>query len=377
MKYVVMFLEVHQPRRLRRYRMQEIGKFHDYFWDEYNSKIMERIARNCYIPTLKIFLENEIKVNLSLTGVFIEQAKEFTPYVMDQFKEYIGSGLSELLGETYYHSLASIWSENEFYEQVKMHLELLKREFNTIPESFRNTELIYNDNIGRMVKKMGFKRILAEGTDSIIEKHSPNYIYRSPDNLSLFLRNYRLSDDISFRFSNWKWPEYPLKADKYAKWIDLTPGDVANIFMDFETFGEHQVAETGIFEFLKYLPKELGKRGIEMLTLREADEIIQKREELSIKDTISWADTRRDLSPWLGNEMQREAFNELIKLERKDNVWRNLQTSDHLYYMSTGISQDIEVHEYFNPYKSPYLAFLNFMNILSDMKINNHENLYR
>ncbi len=370
MKYVVMFLEVHQPRRLRRYRMQDIGKFHDYFWDEYNSKIMERIAKNCYIPTLKIFLENEIKVNLSLTGVFIEQAKEFTPEVMDQFKEYIGSGLSELLGETYYHSLASIWSENEFFEQVKMHLELLKREFNTIPESFRNTELIYNDNIGRMVKKMGFKRILAEGTDSIIEKHSTNYIYRSPDNLSLFLRNYRLSDDISFRFSNWKWSEYPLKADKYAKWIDLTPGDVANIFMDFETFGEHQVAETGIFEFLKYLPKELGKRGIEMLTLREADEIIQKRDELSIKDTISWADTRRDLSPWLGNEMQREAFNELIKLERKDHVWRNLQTSDHLYYMSTGISQDIEVHEYFNPYKSPYVAFLNFMNILNDMKHN-------
>jgi len=376
MKYVVMFLEVHQPRRLRRYRMQDIGKFHDYFWDEYNSKIMERIARNCYIPTLKIFLENEIKVNLSLTGVFIEQAKEFTPYVMDQFKEYIGSGLAELLGETYYHSLASIWSENEFYEQVQMHLELLKREFNTIPESFRNTELIYNDNIGRMVKKMGFKRILAEGKDEIIEKHSPNYIYRSPDNLSLFLRNYRLSDDISFRFSNWKWSEYPLKADKYAKWIDLTPGDVANIFMDFETFGEHQVAETGIFEFLKYLPKELGKRGIEMVTLREADEIIQKREELSIKDTISWADTRRDLSPWLGNEMQREAFNELIKLERRDHVWRNLQTSDHLYYMSTGISQDIEVHEYFNPYKSPYVAFLNFMNVLNDMK-HYQKNLYR
>ncbi len=369
MKFVVMFFEVHQPRRLRRYAMKEIGLVHEYFWDDYNSKVMKRIAKNCYLPALRTFMENEIKANISLSGTFIEQAKEFTPEVMDNFKEYFNSDLSEVVAETYYHSLASVWSEKEFLEQVKIQLDILKKEFNVDPESFRNTELIYSDNIAETVRSMGFKRILAEGTDAIIQNHSPNFIYKSPSGLSLFLRNYRLSDDISFRFSNWKWSEYPLTADKYAKWIDESPGDLANLFMDFETFGEHQVAETGIFEFIKSLVQEFKKRDIEMLTLKEADRILEKRKEISIKNITSWADTRRDLSPWLGNEMQKEAFNTLITINRRNHVWRNLQTSDHLYYMSTGTAQDIEVHEYFNPYKSPYLAFLNFMNVLNDIKM--------
>ncbi len=369
MKAVVMFLEVHQPRRLRRYSMKEIGRSHDYFWDDYNSKIMRRIAKNCYLPALRAFTESEIRASISTSGTFIEQAKEYAPEAIDAFKAYFKSGLSEAVSETYYHSLASVWNDDEFVEQVRMHGSMLKREFGVEPESFRNTELIYSDKIADRVKSMGFKRIIAEGTDSLISRHSPNYIYKSLSGISLFLRNYRLSDDISFRFSNWKWPEYPLTADKYAKWIDETPGQVANLFMDFETFGEHQVAETGIFEFIRALPVEFRKRGIEMLTLREADRMFEKGQQISVPDVTSWADTRRDLSPWLGNEMQKQAFNELKLVNRRDNLWRSLQTSDHLYYMSTGTSQDITVHEYFNPYKSPYLAFLSFMNVLQDMKI--------
>ena len=369
MKAVVMFLEVHQPRRLRRYSMKEIGRSHDYFWDDYNSQIIRRVARNCYLPALKAFMESEIRASISTSGTFVEQAKEYAPEAIDAFREYFRSGLSEAVAETYYHSLASIWDDHEFEEQVRMHASMMRREFGVEPESFRNTELIYSDKIAEKVKSMGFKRILAEGTDSLISRHSPNYIYRSLSGISLFLRNYRLSDDISFRFSNWNWPEYPLTADKYAKWIDETPGQVANLFMDFETFGEHQVAETGIFEFIRALPKEFKKRGIEMLTLREADTMFEKGPQISIPDITSWADTRRDLSPWLGNEMQKQAFNELKQVRRRGSVWRSMQTSDHLYYMSTGTSQDITVHEYFNPYKSPYLAFLNFMNVLQDMQL--------
>ncbi len=369
MKAVVMFLEVHQPRRLRRYSMKEIGHSHNYFWDDYNSKIMKRIAKNCYVPALGAFMESEIRTSISLSGTFIEQAKEYAPEAIDAFKAYFNSNLSEAVAETYYHSLASVWNEQEFVEQVEMQGSLLKREFNVEPESFRNTELIYSDKIAREVKSMGFKRVLAEGTDSIISRHSPNYIYKSTSGISLFLRNYRLSDDISFRFSNWKWPEYPLTADKYARWIDDTPGHVANLFMDFETFGEHQVAETGIFEFIRALPKEFKRRGIEMVTLKEADRIFEKGQQISVPEISSWADTRRDLSPWLGNVMQKQAFNELKLINKRDQIWRSLQTSDHLYYMSTGTSQDITVHEYFNPYKSPYYAFLSFMNVLQDMHI--------
>jgi len=370
MKAVVFFFEVHQPRRLRRYRMNEIGHSHNYFWDDKNSEIMKRVSERCYVPALKAFMDSGLRSSISLSGTFMEQAIQYAPASIDAFKSYFRSGLSEPVAETYYHSLASIWDEKEFREQVRMQVSAVSREFGLEPHSFRNTELIYSDKIAGIIASMGFRRVLAEGTDSIIREKSPNHIYRSTAGISLFLRNYRLSDDISFRFSNWKWPEYPLTADKYAKWIDSAPGDVANLFMDFETFGEHQVAETGIFEFIKALPREFERRGIEMLTLEEADSRFGKNSTLSVPQITSWADTRRDLSPWLGNEMQRQAFNELINnIKRRDSTWRSLQTSDHLYYMSTGTSQDITVHEYFNPYKSPYYAFLSFMNVLQDIEL--------
>ena len=367
MKAIVLFFEVHQPRRLRVYRMKEIGRSRNYFWDERNSEILQRISRRCYVPTLATFIENEIKASVSVSGTFMEQAQEYAPESIDSFKSYFRSGLSEVVAETYYHSLASVWNEQEFIEQVEQQVNTLKKEFGVEPKSFRNTELIYSDDIAGIVRSMGFKRMLAEGTDSIIKGNSPNHVYNSTSGTALFLRNYRLSDDISFRFSNWNWSEYPLTADKYAKWINDTPGDVANLFMDFETFGEHQVAETGIFEFIRALPHEFKRRGIDMLTLEEADKRFERRSTVSVPEITSWADSRRDLSPWLGNDMQREAFNELIKTDKKNQIWRNLQTSDHLYYMSTGTSQDITVHEYFNPFKSPYYAFLTFMNVLQDL----------
>ncbi|MEM3632524.1 MAG: polysaccharide deacetylase family protein, partial [Conexivisphaerales archaeon] len=219
MNTIAIFLEVHQPRRLRRYSMKEIGHSHSYFWDEKNYEIMQRVTKKCYVPALKVFMESGVKASVSLSGTFMEQAKEYAPESIDEFKSYFKSGLSEAVAETYYHSLASIWNESEFAEQVKQQVSALKREFGVKPESFRNTELIYSDKIADAVKSMGFKRVLAEGTDYIISRHSPNYIYRAKSGISLFLRNYRLSDDISFRFSNWEWPEYPLTADKYARWI--------------------------------------------------------------------------------------------------------------------------------------------------------------
>lgn len=370
MKYVLFYFEVHQPKRLRIYRMKEIGINHNYFWEEKNREIFLRAAKKCYIPTTRLFIDHGIKASFSLSGTFIEQALEYEPEVIETFKEYFKTGLGELISETYYHSLSSLWDREEFIEQIKEQENIIWKLFKIKPKTFRNTELIYSDDISRYVSSLGYNNIIAEGTDHIIAKHSPNYIYRSVSNLNLFLRSYQLSDDISFRFSNWKWPEYPLTADKYARWIDSTPGEIANLFMDYETFGEHQVAETGIFEFLKYLPIEFKKRDINMLTINDAAQSFEKRETIKVPDPISWADINRDVSPWLGNDMQKEAYKELQKLKENSNkvLWRHLQTSDLLYYMSAGTSPDQIVHEYFNPYKSPYYAFLTYMAILEDFR---------
>jgi len=355
---------------MRTYRMNEIGSNHDYFWETKNKEIFLRAAKRCYIPATRLFIERGIKASFSLSGTFLEQALEYEPEVIDAFKEYFNSGLGELMSETYYHSLASLWDKDEFVEQVKEQEAILRKLFNVRPKTFRNTELIYNDRIAEYVSSLGYKNILAEGTDQLVSTRSPNYIYKSVSGLNLFLRNYRLSDDISFRFSNWEWNEYPLTADKYARWLDDTPGDLANLFMDYETFGEHQVSETGIFDFLKYLPAEFKKREIGMLTVNEAAESFGKREMIAVPDPISWADTNRDVSPWLGNDMQREAFSEMQKLAENSNkqLWRHLQTSDIIYYMSTGFSPDQIVHDYFNPYKSSYYAFLSYMSILEDFR---------
>lgn len=368
MKSVVFYFQMHQPRRIKEYRRSEVSHNHDYFWEEKNKEILERIIEKCYVPMTKVLIENDIKSSISISGVLLEQLLDMNSSVIDLLKEYFKSGKGEILGETYYHSLSSIWDEEEFKRQVEKHIDTLSRTFGIIPSTFRNTELIYNDKISQMVKDLGFETIITEGTDEIISKNSPNFIYKTISGLNLFLRNYRLSDDISFRFSNRSWNEYPLFADKYAKWIFMTEGDVINLFMDYETFGEHNWKETGIFDFMRALPNELKKYGIDLFTINEAVKNKGKKYELGINKTISWADTERDLSAWLGNEMQIEAFEMMKTLKNTKNkdLWGLLQTSDHFYYMSTKHFSDQEVHEYFNPYHSPYLAFIYYTNILED-----------
>ncbi len=368
---VLFYFEVHQPKRLRLYRLNEINKNHDYFWNEKNKEIFLRISNDSYIKTTKLLMENNIEASFSISGTLIEQALEYNTKVIDAFDDYFRSGLGELLDETYYHSLSSIFDKDEFIEQVKQHRNLMKKTFNIEPESFRNTELIYNDGISETVKSLGYKNIITEGTDDIIKYYNPNYLYKSTSNLNLLLRNYKLSDDISFRFSNHAWNEFPLTADKYASWIKKTPGDFINLFMDYETFGEHQKESTGIFQFLKYLPLEFKKNDIKFIKINGAKKF-KNHGIISVKDAISWADTDRNLNPWIGNEMQKEAFNKLISLKNNKNkkLWRYLQTSDNLYYLSTGKPEDMEVHNYFNPYKSPYNAFLSYMNILDDFDYN-------
>ncbi|SMD31107.1 glycoside hydrolase family 57 protein [Picrophilus oshimae] len=369
---VIFYFEVHQPFRLRPYRISEIGYNHDYFWDEKNREIFERASMKCYRPMTTFLNEHEIKSNLSITGTFIEQALKYDPELIDIIKGYVSSGNCELIDETYYHSLVSLYDYDEFKEEVKEHNNIIKKLFNYEPKTFRNTELIYNDDVSYIVRDLGYKTILTEGFYPLIERYNPNYIYKSVSGLNLLLRNFMMSDDISFRFSNRSWPEYPLTADKFASWIIKSPGDVINLFMDYETFGEHQSAETGIFDFMKYLKKYMDYNNIETMLINDAVYRYEKHDTISIKNYVSWADKERNLNPWLGNDMQREAFEYLKSLKNKGDmkIWRYLNTSDHLYYMSTGSPEDQEVHNYFNPYKSPYIAFMNFMSVLRDFSNN-------
>ncbi len=371
---VIFYFEVHQPKRLKIYRLNSINDKDDYFWHEKNREIFLRVADESYIKTTRILMENNINASFSISGTLMEQALEYNPKVIDAFSDYFRSGLGELIGETYYHSLASIFDKKEFIYQINEHKKLMKKIFNIEPKTFRNTELIYNDDISETVSSLGYKNIITEGTDSIINNYNPNYLYKSISGLNLLLRNYRLSDDISFRFSDHGWSEFPLTADKYASWIKRTPGDVINLFMDYETFGEHQRESTGIFEFLKYLPIEFRKNDIGFVKIDEASKF-DNHGTVSVKDTISWADTDRNLNPWLGNQMQKEAFDKLVSLKDNKNkkLWRYLQTSDNLYYLSTGNPGDQEVHNYFNPYKTPYNACLLYMNILDDFDYNYHK----
>ncbi|MEM0133521.1 glycoside hydrolase family 57 protein [Acidiplasma sp.] len=364
---VIMYFEVHQPRRLRPYRRYEIGNNNSFFWDSENERIFKRISEKSYIPATRILMENNINATFSLSGTFIEQAEVFYPEVLDVFKEYFKSGLGELLDETYYHSLAGIYDENEFKKQISMHAEKMKNVFGIKPKNFRNTELIYNTNIGRIVKNIGYNLILTEFTDRFNNANSPNFVYKDINGLGMLLRNYNLSDDISFRFSNRSWPEFPLTAEKYASWIKHSEGDVINIFMDYETFGEHQDSSTGIFEFLKSLKTEMIKNNINDLRVNDALKFSVKSV-INTDSTISWADTGRDLSPWTGNSMQVEALNILLSKGDKidEKLFGYLQTSDNFYYMAAGTGPDQEVHEYFNPYKSPYNAFFYFTNILEN-----------
>ncbi len=387
MKTVCLYFQVHQPWRLKVYRFFNIGKDHNYLDDFTNRAIMQKVARQCYLPMnallLKLIKENKgaFKCSFSITGSAVEQFRAYAPEVLDSFRALAETGCVEFLAETYSHSLASLSSKEDFVEQVKLHTKMIKEEFGKKPVAFRNTELIYSDHIGEMVSELGFKTILAEGARHVMGWKSPNYIYtNSIDNrLRVLLRNYKLSDDIAFRFSNQGWDQYPLTAEKFAQWLAEENGDVMNLFMDYETFGEHQKATTGIFDFMKALPKAILKHNdVCFATVSEAAKSSQPVGVLHCPHVMSWADEERDVTAWLGNELQNEAFSKLYALKDKvkslknadfEYVWNFMQTSDHFYYMATKWLSDGDVHSYFNPYGSSYEAFINYMNVLSDFEI--------
>ena len=382
---ICLYFHVHQPHRLRHFTIFDIGKSANYFDDERNKFYLERISRKCYLPANKVLLDSlqkhdgKFKFAFSITGIVIEQLEQFFPNVLESFQALVDTGLVELFDETYYHSLASLVSEKEFKQQVKLHKKKFKEVFGKTPEVFRNTEALYSNSIAKTVEQLGYKAMVSEGLDYILQWRSPNYVYKAKDsNLRVLMRNYKLSDDIAFRFSSRDWAEWPLTADKYAAWLSSAPGQCVNLFMDFETFGEHHWIETGIFDFLNSLPTESLKHNNTSFAL--PSEIIGKHApvaEIDIPYYSSWADVHRDLSAWLENDMQKHAFEEIKALEKtvakKKNsklldIWRKLQISDHFYYMCTKWFADGDVHKYFNPYSNPYDAYLNFMNVLTDFK---------
>ena len=389
MRTICFYFQVHQPFRIKRYRFFDIGHDH-YYFDEYaNRTIMRKVAEKCYLPANQLFLDlinkykDKFKISYSISGVALEQFELYAPDVLNSFKKLAETGNVEFIAETYAHSLSALKSEEEFKKQVEMQTALLKKHFNVKPVTFRNTELIYSDQIGEMVANMGYKVMLTEGAKHVLGWKSPNFMYCNSINprLKVLLKNFTLSDDIAFRFSNRDWPEWPLTTDKFVHWLNSIDKkeEVVNLFMDYETFGEHQWAETGIFEFLKHLPKKvLSSSDYSFNTPSEvADELIPVSA-IHVPHPISWADEERDLTAWLGNELQEEAFNKLYDLESKIKActnediqkdWLKLQTSDHFYYLCTKWFSDGDVHKYFNPYSSPYEAFINYMNVLSDFII--------
>ncbi len=386
---VCFYFQVHQPLRLRRYSIFEIGHHNSYFDEQKNEAIIRKVAHKSYLPANKIILDlinntdGRFKAAYSLTGIALEQLERYCPEVIDSFKKLVGTGCVEILDETYYHTLSFLYSKDEFKEQVELHNKKIRQLLNFKPKVFRNTELIYSNELAGYVEKMGYDGILAEGADHILGWRSPNFVYnpKGMKNFKLLVKNYRLSDDIAFRFSEKSWKEFPLTAPKYANWINRINGNgnVVNLFMDYETFGEHQWEDHGIFEFLKQAPHEILKNpDNDFLTPSEAIKRYESVAELDFPHFVSWADVERDLSAWLGNKMQQEALREIYVLEQsvkssRNTVlideWRKLQTSDHFYYMCTKWFNDGDVHKYFNPYDSPYEAFISYMNILNDFKI--------
>jgi alpha-amylase len=376
------YFQVHQPIRLNKFTV--FSNNIPYFNEDMNRKYFERISRKCYLPTNKILLDlidhlgKGFKIAFSLTGVFVEQCKKYNPQVLESFIELSKTKQVEFLSETYYHSLAALFSMEEFKEQIRLHREMISDIFNQKPRVFRNTEAMYSNQIANEIEKMGYKGIITEGHESILGWRSPNYLYtpQGCNTIAVLLRNYKLSDDIGFRFSARWWEEYPLTADKYATWLAASEGSCNNIFIDYETFGEHQWEDTGIFEFLKVLPYEILKyKNLDFKTPSEIIKDYMPIGFLDVQRVVSWADIHRDTSAWLENDIQRLAFEQMSKLEEhvKKNpellkIWRMLQTSDHFYYMCTKWWADGDVHKYFNPYDSPYDAFINYMNILQDLK---------
>lgn len=389
MRTICFYFQVHQPFRFRRYRFFDIGNDHYYYDDYSNESILQKVAQKCYLPANELMLKmiekhkGKFKVAYSISGIALEQFRLYAPEVLESFKRLAETGKVEFLSETYAHSLASLKGKEEFKRQVEVHRDLIKEHFGQNPKIFRNTELVYSDEIGTMVADMGFKAMITEGAKHVLGWKSPNFLYCNAINpkLKLLLKNFKLSDDIAFRFSNKGWDEYPLTAEKFVDWLNQIPEneEVVNLFMDYETFGEHQWAETGIFDFMEAIPDQVFAGS--PFSFSTPSEVVRKLQVVSaahVPNPISWADEERDLTAWLGNEMQQDAFNKLYSLREK--VYQSddpalmqdfnyLQVSDHFYYMSTKFFSDGEVHSYFNPYDTPYDAFINYMNVLGDFEI--------
>jgi len=388
-KAICLFFEVHQPFRLKRYRFFDLGNDHYYYDDYTNESILRKVAERCYLPANNLLLDiinkhkGKFKVSFSLTGIVIDQFRLYAPEVLESFHKLADTGAVEFLAETDAHSLASLINRSEFERQVNNHRRMVREYIGYEPESFRNTEMIYSNEIGSWVADMGFKSMLTEGAKHVLGWKSPNYLYCNTINprLKVLLRNYMLSDDIAFRFSNRSWNEWPLTADKYAMWINnLSPkSELINIFIDYETFGEHNPKESGIFDFLYHLPAAILKNTpFKFMTPSQVAVNLQPVAAINIPIPISWADEERDLTAWQGNELQTAALEKLYELTEKVNKcddeqikkdWTYLQASDHLYYMCTKFFSDGIVHAYFNPYSTPYEAFMNYMNVLSDFEI--------
>ena len=417
MASIVFYFQVHQPHRLRRYSVFDSDPF--YFEDSKNEAILRKVADKCYRPATQLMLdlvkrhEGNFRISYAITGTVLDQFERFAPDVVDLFVKLAETGCCEFVGETYYHSLSFIYSQDEFREQVEMHTKKIQNLFGQTPTVFRNTELIYSNQLAYALAdlkdeagKPRFHGTLCEGTDKLLGYRSPNYVYRPPERdgeivpgrggnpFGLLLKNYRLSDDMAFRFSNRSWDEWPLTAEKFARWVHQINGDgyLCNLFMDYETFGEHQWADTGIFKFLESLPEKVFDYAPGQNHFITPTEALTNFEPVGVYDVheyISWADTERDLTAWRGNAMQWNALEECYKLEQAikqrlvevkgdtnrgelaDHLladWRKLTTSDHFYYMCTKYFADGDVHKYFNPYDSPYDSYINFMNVLDNVR---------
>ena len=392
MRAICLYLHMHQPIRYREYSIFDVGNNSNYYNDHFdgrqsNERIFKKVTEKSYRPMLNLLWRKmqkhpDFKISLSITGTWLEQAERWAPELIDQIRQMVNSGQVEIIGETYYHSLAFFYDLAEFEQQVGLHSAKIQELFGVTPQAFRNTELAYNDELARWAESKGYHVILAEGWDKILGWRSPNHVYRPAgcEHLKLLLKNYRLSDDIAFRFSNRNWRAWPLTVAKYQNWIDLDclRGNLINLFMDFETFGEHQWKETGIFDFMDhFIDSWLAEYENKFVTVSEAADLYEPADEISMPETITWADTERDLSAWASNAMQGSATDDLYHLRQSilathDSAliadWRRLTTSDHVYSMCTKYWHDGDVHAYFSAYASPYESFMYYMNVLRDIE---------
>lgn len=386
-KSICIYFQIHHPERLRKYQFFDIGKKHNYFDNYANRSELEDLAENCYLPANALLLdlikkyEGKFKVAFSISGSAIDQLEMHTPEVIRSFQELAQTGQVEFLAETYSHSLASLSEDTDEFElQVKRHSAAIKELFGKKPVTFRNTSLIYSDKIGKRVADLGFKTMLTDGAKHVLGWKSPNFVYKNAldENLNLLLKNSKLSDDIAIRFSDKNWSEYPLTSEKYVDWVShsLQDTEVLNLFMNYEVIGHYNRAESGIFDFLRYFIQQIAENpNYQFLLPKEVTKKHTAKDILPVPYPISWTDEERDITSWLGNELQKEAFTELFKIQplvkKKKNAevnedYSRLQASEHFYFMRTKLFSGADYHKYILPYESPYEAFINYMNVLSD-----------